>query len=228
MTSKILPALLILSAAASLGACTSTSDIQARTPNPVTPTAQYKVDVRQAPQDIALAVHPQGLSPNQQSALVAFVSGWTDNGGGDLVVKSPVNGGDPSQARLTADATMSFLQHLGVPAERLRLEGYDAQHAPKAPVIASYAKYEAVVADCAHNWGNLTSTRDNRPQANFGCAETSNIAAMVANPRDLVTPTASDPADNSRRQVVLGKYRQGATTSTAQDSQASGKASDSQ
>jgi pilus assembly protein CpaD len=197
-------------------------------PNPVTPTQQYRVAVKQAPQDIALAVHAQGLSPNQQSALVAFVSGWTDNGGGDLVVKSPINGGDPAQARLTADATMSFLQHLGVPAEHLRLAGYDAQHAPNAPVIASFAKFEAVVGDCGHNWGNLTSTRDNRPQANFGCAEISNLAAMIANPRDLVTPTAVDPADNSRRQVVLGKYRLGSTTSTAQDAQASGKASASQ
>jgi pilus assembly protein CpaD len=47
---------------------------------------------------------------------------------------------------------------------------------------------------------------------------------MVANPRDLVTPTTSDPSDDTRRQVVLGKYRQGTVTSTAADDQASGKA----
>jgi type IV pilus biogenesis protein CpaD/CtpE len=38
-------------------------------------------------------------------------------------------------------------------------------------------------------------------------------------------PTAEDPADNSRRLIVLGKYRQGGITSTTQDSQASGKSS---
>jgi pilus assembly protein CpaD len=228
MTSKILPALSVLAVAASLGACTSTSNRQALTPEPVTPTEMYKVAVTRSPQDVALAVHPEGLSPNQQSALVGFVSGWKDNGDGDVLVKTPTNGGDPGQARLTADSTLSFLQHLGVPAEHLRLIGYDAQHAPHPPVIASFAKYEAVVAPCGHNWGNLTSTRDNRPQANFGCAETANLAAMIANPRDLVAPTAVDPSDNSRRQVVISKYRQGSVTSTTLDSQASGKSSGSQ
>lgn len=227
MTSKIVPAFLILTAAAGLSACNSTSALQAMTPSPVTPTEQYQAAVTQAPQDIALAVHPQGLSPNQQSALVVFVSAWTDNGGGDLVVKSPFNGGDPGLARLTANATISYLEHAGVPQARLRLIGYDAQHVANPPVIASFTRFEAMVAKCGR-WDSLTSTANNRPQANFGCAETSNLAAMIANPRDLVTPTAVDPADNSRRQIVLGKYRQGTVTSTAQDAQASGKSSSSQ
>jgi pilus assembly protein CpaD len=227
MTRNILPVLLAVTAA-SLGACQSTSDRQALTPQPATPTQQFRPAVLQSPRDIALAVHPQGLSPNQQSALVAFVSAWNDNGGGELVVKSPFNGGDPGQARLTADATLSYLKHIGVPEARLRLIGYDAGHAPNPPVIASFAQFEAVVTKCGTNWTSLTSTRDNRPQANFGCAETSNLAAMIANPRDLLTPTPVDPSDSSRRQIVLGKYRQGVITSTAQDAQASGKSSSSQ
>jgi len=228
MTPKILPAFLVLVAAASLSACQSTSKQDALIPNPVTPTEQYKSIVTQAPHDIALAVHPQGLSPNQQAALITFARDWVDDGGGDVVVKSPANGGDAGMARLTADATISYLKHIGVPEARLRLVGYDAAHAPNPPVIASFARFEAVVTKCGERWGSLTSTANNRPQANFGCAETANLAAMIANPRDLVTPTAEDPADNSRRQVVLGKYRQGGITSTTQDSQASGKSSASQ
>jgi pilus assembly protein CpaD len=225
MTSKILFSLLGLAAAASLSACASTSDRQAKIPQATTPTEQYKPEIKQVPEQLALAIHPQGLSPNQQTALAAFASGWTDNGGGDVVVKTPTNSGvDAGLARRTADATISFLEHLGVPAARLRLAGYDAEHAPNPPVIASFAKFRAVLTDCSTKWDNLTSTRDNRPHESFGCAVTNNLAAMVANPRDLVTPTTSDPSDDTRRQVVLGKYRQGTVTSTAADDQASGKA----
>jgi pilus assembly protein CpaD len=49
---------------------------------------------------------------------------------------------------------------------------------------------------------------------------------MIANPADLLTPRQMDPADASRRENVLGKYRQGQMTSSAKDPQANGAVSD--
>jgi pilus assembly protein CpaD len=54
---------------------------------------------------------------------------------------------------------------------------------------------------------------------------TANIAAQIADPEDLLHPRAETPPDGSRRQVVLDKYRTGATTSTAKDTQANGAVS---
>ena len=59
----------------------------------------------------------------------------------------------------------------------------------------------------------------------FGCATTANIAAQVANARDFLAPAVETPADNARRQVVMGKYRLGIPTSSAKDDQADGKVS---
>ena len=204
------------------GCATAPADKTAKAPEPVTPTQVYAPTVTQAPEQVAFAVHPQGLSPNQKAALADFAGRWRDNGGGVMTLRTPVNSGVPALSRRTADAMSAYLVHLGVPADHMRLAGYDAGHAPNAPVLASFERYESVGPDCSQGWDNLTSTKNNTVSTHFGCAATANFAQMIANPRDLVVPSATDPADNSRREYVLGKYRQGAITSTSRDDQASG------
>jgi len=51
------------------------------------------------------------------------------------------------------------------------------------------------------------------------------IAAQVADPADLLHPRTEAPPDAARRQTVLDKYRQGAVTSAAKDTQANGAVS---
>jgi pilus assembly protein CpaD len=76
--------------------------------------------------------------------------------------------------------------------------------------------------DCSKTWDNLTKTKNNTVSTQFGCSVSSNIALMIDNPADLQHPTQVDPADASRRQLVLTKYRNGQVTSSTTDSQASG------
>ena len=62
-----------------------------------------------------------------------------------------------------------------------------------------------------------------RSNPNFGCANTANIAALIANPADLIAPRdVRIRRDAARRETVLTKYRQGQITSTPKDEQASG------
>jgi pilus assembly protein CpaD len=100
------------------------------------------------------------------------------------------------------------------------MAAYDG--APGAPILVGFTGFEAVVPQCGQVWNNLMATRDNRVQSNFGCAVTANMAAQIANPSDIVTPQPMDPADATRRSVVMGKYRAGEITSTARDSNSSG------
>ena len=69
--------------------------------------------------------------------------------------------------------------------------------------------------DIGKSYGNLTTP-------NFGCATQNNLAAIVSDPRDLITPRGMTPADVGRRSIVLDKYREGETTSTEKDKQATG------
>jgi pilus assembly protein CpaD len=85
-----------------------------------------------------------------------------------------------------------------------------------------FTHYEAKGPDCGRKWSSFTHSMDNKVSANFGCASTADIAAMIANPADLVAPREMTPGDAGRRATVLEKYRQGLITSTPKDEQASG------
>jgi pilus assembly protein CpaD len=192
------------------------------------PTEQFPIQVTDRPEQIALGLHGSGLSTTQMAALGQFVSEWRDDGGGAVILKAPNDGADPVMARRMEDQTAAYLVRLGVPRERLQIAGYVSGRAPGAPLLASYEKFEAKGPNCSGGWKNLTSTNSNAVYDHFGCSVTANVAAQIANPRDLLAPAVVTPADNPRREVVLGKYRRGEVTSSAQDTQADGKVSATQ
>ena len=221
--------LAVLGCAAALAACASTKTPEKPpAPTALLPTEQFPIKVTDAPERMALAVHPQGLSANQNAALSEFVSRWRSDGGGVMTVSAPsVSAGHP-QAMLNrvAAATAAAVIKLGVPAERVQTAVYAVQGGD-APVVIAYQRFQAVGPDCSGPWDDLTATGKNKPYAHFGCSVTANIAAQVANPRDFLAPAVVTPADDVRRETVLGKYRAGEPTSSAADQQASGKVSDS-
>jgi type IV pilus biogenesis protein CpaD/CtpE len=49
----------------------------------------------------------------------------------------------------------------------------------------------------------------NRPHWNHGCASQHNLAAIVANPNDLLGPRQETEIDAARRQTVISRHRQG-------------------
>jgi pilus assembly protein CpaD len=187
------------------------------------PTEQWAITVSPSEDDVLLAPHEAGLSDAQQAALVGLVSRWRDHGGGQIVIKEPA-GGQGQSYRSTA-AVQDALEALGVDPGQVRVAGYDAGPRPGAPIVVGYIRYEAKGPDCGREWKSVTDSFENKPNSNFGCANTANIAAMIANPADLIAPRTSDPADAGRRETVLTKYREGQITSTAKDTQASGSVS---
>ena len=81
------------------------------------------------------------------------------------------------------------------------------------------------IPTCGQQWDNISRSATNQVQSQFGCSVTANMAAQVANPADLLGPSAIDPVDAQRRDVMLGKYRRGEVTASASDSQAKGTVS---
>ena len=188
------------------------------------PTEHYAAKVEEAPDQVALAVHADGLSTAQRTALAEFIARWRTAGSGAVVVRAPADAANPDEARAMAYAVQSHLQTLGVPTDRIRLAAYQAGE-PKGPILTSFVKMVAVGPDCSGGWDNLTSTNSNEPYSHFGCALTADIAAQIADPRDLVSPPDLAPGDNTRRTTVFGKYRDGKVTASERDDQASGAVS---
>jgi pilus assembly protein CpaD len=220
-------------ALAALSACAAAPKLAVPAAAVATPTELWtqKVKVVPQPEEIRLAVHAGGLSGAQAQALEDLVARWLVEEAREIVVSAPLEGPQVATARRMAIIARERLIAYGAPAERVRIVGYDAAGSTDGPVVAipsdpplrvGFLRYRAEIPRCGQAWENLAATRDNAPMSNFGCAVTANIAAQVANPRDLEQPRDSTPIDAGRRDVVIGKYRRGEVTSSARDDQATG------
>lgn len=210
--------LLVVCLTAAVAACASTDGPKVAAKPPVTPTQQYSIQVKKAPDEILLGPHASGLSANQAVALGDLVARWKDAGAQTLVIKTPTAGG-PTAYRMV-EAIRGQLEDLGVAPEVIQLVGYETQPGPVAPIVVGFERYKAEIPQCGRSWGSLTHTINNEVDPNFGCANTANLAALVANPEDLVHPATMGDTDAARKEVVLDKYRKGELTSSPKEPQA--------
>jgi pilus assembly protein CpaD len=171
--------------------------------------------------DIFVGSGRGGLMPEQRAQIGAFASAWRRESSGVLFIEVPAGTPNELAARSTAKEIRSVLAAYGVPASTIQMRvarlGGIASDLP--PIRLSYALVQAKVDQCGLWPDDLgptaaQSTFENRPYYNFGCATQQNLAAMVANPEDLVQPRPETPPMAARRQVVLDKYRQGQDPST--------------
>jgi pilus assembly protein CpaD len=220
-SARVTRTLLALCLAASAAACASTDgDKVAKTPPALTPTEQFAITVTPHRDEIFLAPHADQLSPAQSAALRDLADRWRDTGDGIIKIETPSRGGE--DAFRAASLIEEALASIGVQPEQVQLTDYDAGARPHPPIVVGFTRYEAKGPECGRKWTNFTHSSDNRVNENFGCANTANIAALIADPADLIAPRQSDPADAARRFTVLSKYRRGEITSTPKDEQASG------
>ena len=194
-------------------------------PPPITPSERYAIQVDPSPMELKLGVHEAGISPAQADALRDFVGRWMQTDRAPITIKAPERGPPQPAVYRTATAARDFMIAQGVDPEAVRIVGYEAADDRAAPVLVGFIRYQARGPECGRSWDNLANVFANREYAEFGCAVTANIAAQIAEPVDLLHPRQSDPPDAVRRQTVLEKYRQGAATTTAKESQANGAVS---
>ena len=189
-----------------LAACGGSASI--REPQPLTPLSRWQLRVEPQLDRIALAVHDSGLSANQRSALANLVMRARAEQSSEIVIELP-SGDDPATLQ-TGWAVSEALNSSGIP---VRTVAYSAPD-PRAPVVVGFTRLQAVTYDCSRQWDSLTRHASNMPHASFGCATASNMAAQIADPRDIAGQRPMSPADAGRRTVVIQSYRRGEATAT--------------
>ena len=183
-------------------------------PMPLTPTSRFALQVEPGTDRVALAVHETGLSANQAQSLRDMVNRFAAEGAPMLTVEAP--SGDDPLASEAAWGIKGALEAAGVPPYQVRIVTYLAPD-PRAPVLVGFDTVRAVVPQCGREWSNLTRTANNAGSANFGCAVNANLAAQIANPRDIAGPRAMTGADAARRSVVIDRYRAGEPTAATRE-----------
>lgn len=219
MKRALASAVLVLAAGLAASGCASVAGVADA---PVTPLSRYALQVEPGLDRIALAVHDHGLSSNQRAALRDLAARYGTSGAGHVRIESPA-GDDPVSVQ-QAYAVRAFLQGVGVPEERIQMAAYAAPDS-RAPVLAGFETLQASIPDCAAEPRHMGTRLSNQSSGGFGCAITANMAAQIANPRDILGARPMTPADSGRAAVVFANYRKGDVSSTPQEPLVSGRIS---
>lgn len=180
----------------------------------LTPLSRYSLKVEDGYDRIALALRQDALSANQRTALSSLASRYLASGSDQLVIEV-----DPQAGTVgghMANNVVAALEGYGVPRHRIGLVSYEGPGAG-SPVVAGFKSLRAHVPQCGTQWGSLSSTANNNGASNFGCAVNANLAAQIADPRDIVAPRTMTPPSAQRRTVVFDLYRQGQPTSSQRE-----------
>lgn len=188
----------------------------------VDPVQRHPITVSQQPSKLVLKVArgSYGLDPEQRARLYNFANEYRANysGNSKLVIHAPSGGPNEVSAMQAVAEIRHLLREGGFDETLVSIEAYSDESDPQPPVRVSYQRYVAEGPECG-NWPtNLAVQTDGLNQANFGCNQQKNLAAMVVNPADLLGPRGSTPRYGGRRDAVWDKFRKGETTG-AQKSQ---------
>jgi pilus assembly protein CpaD len=220
-----------------LGACSETTGSVATAPVGVPDDyrLRHPIAIQEANRSIVLFVgHARGgLSVTQRDDVAGLARAWVAEGTGAIVVDVPVNTPNARAAESAYHEARAMLEAGGVPGNGIKLRRYTPDD-PRtlATVRLTYSRMTAVAGPCGVWPEDLgpsaknPSHMDNKPYYNFGCAYQRNMAAMVANPSDLVQPRAETPAYEPRRAEAFEKYRTGANTATTYSEADKAKLSD--
>jgi pilus assembly protein CpaD len=158
---------------------------------------------------------------------------WLREGTGVIVAEVPT--GTPN-ARAAADSSREILALLaaaGVPPRAVTVRNYHPEDARQfATIRLTFPRITAEAGPCGvwpDDLGSSIKNKDyfeNKPYYNLGCAYQRNMAAMVANPSDLVQPRPETPTYTAQRNSVFDKYRKGTSTATTDPQADKAKLSD--
>ncbi len=152
--------------------------------------------------DLAGASGDKGLEARAFIETTRFVRNFRHEGRGPLSIAVPRGGGSGISRRVQHVRSLAWRN--GVPPERIRVVSRRGHGA----VTLSYDRIAAVGPTCGDWSEDVTRTKQNLPYPNFGCASQRNIAAMTANPTDLVVPAAETPRGSETRASDLKNFNQ--------------------
>lgn len=193
-----------------LGGCAGLQGPALRVENPYLEPApisvRFSTAILELPDDRA-------LSDAERRALAGFARRYRAAGEDMLTVAYPSEGA--ARAKKAARAVAAEARRQGVPKARIKTGAYSAEQEGERGVVLSYKTAIARAAACQTPSGDITRDTVYGAPRDFGCAIRGNLAAMIDQPVDLLTPRPTTPADAERRATVLQLYRGGKTTTSA-------------
>jgi pilus assembly protein CpaD len=183
----------------------------------VDPEQRHPIIVSQEPAVLNLNVPrgSQGLNPQQRAEVVEFAGKYRagDAGNSRLVVSVPSGSANETAAMAAAEDVRQLVLDSGFSESAVSVEAYQDAAGSQPSLRIAYMRYVAKGPDCGHDWSeNLAVNQRNIGHPNFGCTQQHNLAAMVANPADLLGPRTMGERDSQRRDAVMAAWTKGKPT----------------
>lgn len=185
-----------------------------------------KVSEREVGMDLSVPRGSYGLSRTQKHEAHAFLSQYRQQGAGAILVRAPSGSPNEVAAMRALDDLRFVFRQEGVAGEAVVFEPYYGGGDSSAPLRLSFLRHVAIGPECGDWSTNAAINPSNQSHPNFGCATQRNLAAMVANPRDLVEPRGMTPRSGERRDVVWDKWVKGESSSAERTQEEKASASE--
>ncbi|WP_425419837.1 CpaD family pilus assembly protein [Oricola indica] len=160
--------------------------------------------------DVPIASGAHTIGVPVRSNIRAFAANFAAAGTGAIIVMMPSGSPNEYAVKRVKDEILQALYDGGAARGRVVLQNYDASaHGSAAAVRLSYTGVTASTTPCGDWSDDLTKTVENTNYADYGCSTQQNLAAIVANPGDLMGPRQMSPIDATQRGAVIEDYQRG-------------------
>ncbi len=163
--------------------------------------------------DMIVTRDMKGMSLRQRNVALALIGRYKRSGAKTLKVLLPAGSHNEAAARRVGTDLVRLMKEERIPANHISVSRYHASnHGDSATVRLSFVTVDAKVHSKCGEWReDLGNTSENQNYGNFGCATQNNLAEMIANPEDLVSPRGESEIDAERRDSVITDWRANGT-----------------
>lgn len=177
---------------------------------------RHPIVVEQGEETFDVPVNARGtpLSPQLVASVENFARDAQESRATGITVMVPSGSANEAAAYRASREISATLGRVGFASHAVSMVPYTAEGPEDAaPIRLSYPRLVARVPHRCGQWpAQVIGSNDNSDYWNFGCATQANVAAMVAEPTDLVAPAPIGKGDASRRSTIVYAYRKGEKT----------------
>lgn len=213
-----------------LGACASSA--------PTAISANYlegtvlsrnEIGVTKRTEFLEVSLNPEAgeLSDGDRARIRSFVGVYAQRGHGPLVMSLPAASANPQLAVTAIAEARAIAWEKGIQYDEIAGSAHGAGEAYAQPMILAFQVYDAVAPACASKATlDFSDVASNNHLPTLGCSVRTNLAAMIADPADLLGGRPLEAGYSARREVILEKFRLGEPTGATRSAQESGTVSD--
>lgn len=173
--------------------------------------------------EVSLPAEASELSSADRARIRGFVGTYAQRGHGPIVMSLPVVSSNPQLAVTAVAEARTIAWEQGVQYDEISGDTHGTGAAVAQPMILAYQVYDAVPPECLSKAAlDFSDVASNNNLPTLGCSVRTNMAAMIADPSDLLGTRALSASDLERREVILAKFRLGEVTGAERAREESG------